>query len=83
MGNESEGWGSGEVGGDGSETGLVTTKNGGKKSTTGIGVSFTPDFRDKEKRNMFVKRSHELSLFSSKMSKPLAMFCVQVNIELS
>ncbi|KAI0229132.1 hypothetical protein LSAT2_020449, partial [Lamellibrachia satsuma] len=44
--------GSGEVGGDGSETGLATTKNGRKKSTTGIGVSFTPDFRDKEKQNL-------------------------------
>ena len=39
-----EGWGSG----DGSETGLVKKKKGNKTSTTGIGASLTPDFRDKE-----------------------------------
>ena len=48
MGNESEGWGSGEVGGDGSEAGLVTTKKREQKSSTGIGAIVTQDFRDKE-----------------------------------
>ena len=56
---------------------------GGTKSTRGIGACLTQDFRDKEKRNTFMKRSHELSLSSSKMSKRLVRFCVQVNIEWS
>ena len=53
MENEIEGWGGGgveTVGGDGSETGSVTKKKG-KKSTTGVGSSLTPDFRDKEENN--------------------------------
>ena len=35
-------------GGDGSETESVTKEKGKKKSTTGIGASLTPDYRDKE-----------------------------------
>ena len=38
------------VGGDGCETGLVMKKKGGK-STTGIGASLTPDYKDKEESN--------------------------------
>ena len=34
------------VGGDGSETGLVTKKKG-KKSTTGMGASLTLDYRER------------------------------------
>ena len=36
--------------GDGSKTGLVM-KTKGKKSTTGIGASLTPDYREKEESN--------------------------------
>ena len=39
--------GSGEVGRDSSEAGLVTTKKREEKSTTGIGAIVTQDFRDK------------------------------------
>ena len=40
------------IGGDGSETGLLVVKKKGKqKSTTGIGVSLTPDYMDKEESN--------------------------------
>ena len=43
-----DGWGRQEAGGgDGSETGSMTKKEK-KKSTTGINVSLTPAFRDKE-----------------------------------
>ena len=35
------------AGGDRNKTGLVVEKKG-KKSTTGIGASFTQDYRDKE-----------------------------------
>ena len=35
-------------GGDGNETESVTKKKGNQKSTTGIGASLTPDFREKE-----------------------------------
>ena len=38
-------------GGDGSETGSLTKKKGGKKSTIGAGL--TPDFRDKEESDMY------------------------------
>ena len=34
--------------GDVRETGLVTKKKKGNKSTTGIGASLTPDFNDTE-----------------------------------
>ena len=34
--------------GDGSETESVTKEKGEKKSTTGIGASLTPDYRDIE-----------------------------------
>ena len=33
------------------ETGLVMKKKGEQKSTTGIGASLTPDYRNKEKSN--------------------------------
>ena len=33
------------IGGDGSETGLVTKKKGKQQSTTGIGASLAPDYR--------------------------------------
>ena len=36
------------VGGDSCETGLVTTKKGNQKFTSGISASLTPDYRDKE-----------------------------------
>ena len=38
-------------GGGGSETGSVTKKKGKQTSMTDIGVSLTPDFRDKEENN--------------------------------
>ena len=37
------------IGGDGSKTGLVKKK--GKKSTTCVGASLTPDYREKEESN--------------------------------
>ena len=53
VGVENEGEGVEMIGGDGSETGLVMKKKGrGKqKSTTGVGASLTPDYRDKEESN--------------------------------
>ena len=45
---ENEGEGVETIGGDGSETGLVMTKKGEQKSTSCIGASLTPDYRDKE-----------------------------------
>ena len=39
-------------GGDGSETGLVMKKKGKQNSTTGIGASLNPDYRDKNESNM-------------------------------
>ena len=39
------------VGGNGSETGQVTKKKGGK-SITGIGASLTPDYREQESSNI-------------------------------
>ena len=41
--------GGGGVGGDGSETGLVTKKTGKQNSTTGTSLNL--DFRDKEESN--------------------------------
>ena len=43
------------VGGDGSETGSVTKKNGKQKSTTGIGVSLTPDYRIKRRATTMIE----------------------------
>ena len=39
------------IGGDGSETELVMKKKGKHKSTTGIGASLTPDYREKDESN--------------------------------
>ena len=39
------------IGEYGSTTGLVMKKKGKHKSTTGIDVSLTPDYREKEKSN--------------------------------
>ena len=36
------------IGGDSSKTRLVKKKKGKHKSTTGIGASLTPDYREKE-----------------------------------
>ena len=41
----------GKGGGDSSELGLVTKKNGKQKLMTGIGASLTPYYRDKEESN--------------------------------
>ena len=49
MKNESEGWGSGEVSGDGSEMGLVM--KGKQTSTTSISASLTLDYTDKVESN--------------------------------
>ena len=47
MENEGEGWrGVETISGDGSKTELVR-KKGKHKSTTGIGASLTPDYREK------------------------------------
>ena len=40
------------VGGDDYEMGLVTKKKGEQNSTTCIGASLTPDYRDKEENNI-------------------------------
>ena len=39
------------ISGDGSETRLVMKKKGEHKSTTGIGASLTPEYREKEESN--------------------------------
>ena len=39
------------------ETGSVTKKKGEQKSTTGIGASLTPDYRDKEESNNYFRRN--------------------------
>ena len=41
------------IGGDGNKTGLVR-KKGKHKSTTGIGASLTPDYREKEESNNII-----------------------------
>ena len=58
MENEDEGQrGVKTVGRDGSETGLVL-KKGKEKSTTGIGASLTPDYRDTEECNKNNSRAY-------------------------
>ena len=49
--NESGGWGSGEVGGDSSEAGLVTTKKG-KKNQTPVSVLSLPRTSEINRREM-------------------------------
>ena len=39
------------ISGDGSKTGLVMQKKGKHKSTTSIGASLTPDYREREESN--------------------------------
>ena len=40
------------ISGDGSKTELVMQKKGKHKSTTGIGDSLTPNYREKEESNV-------------------------------
>ena len=51
-------WGVETFGGDGSKTGLVMKKRRKHKSTTGIGASLTPDYREKEESNNNVNSSN-------------------------
>ena len=50
MENESQGWGEETGGGDSSKTGSWTEEEE-KKSTNGVGASFTPEVRDKVEKN--------------------------------
>ena len=40
-----------KISGDGSKTELVMKKKGKHKSTTGVGASLTPEYREKEESN--------------------------------
>ena len=70
------------VGGDGSETGLVAKK---KQSTTGIGASLIPDYRDKEEvnNNMACTRSTTKNvvarLYAKQLGKCAVYFILKIN----
>ena len=67
------------VSGDGSETGLVMKKKGEQKSTTCIGVSFTPDYRDKEESsNKYY--IHQIYKYYIHHQTQIFLFCFEIVI---